>query len=285
MKVAATPPIDHLVHLEPVSLHVAGAGVAATPNALRGVTPAAALVPRGEPSGTIDLSPMGRTVAALAAFGPPVVLVRPEGGGQPPQEGAEPALPGLPRPAAALESKPAASSQHIARTLAESLSLPPAGVSTEGAAVPKERRPADEAAMQKAARSDRPEGPRPPAQQAAGSLLNALLCAALTGQTAVEVRRWDGRPLQLELQREPDGHGGFRITRVRIRHQTDQGFLKVSAETGLPGCERAPMLVDIASSESLADEVAARLDDLRGALSARGLAPSVRSRQADAPSA
>lgn len=284
MKVAATPPIDHLVQLEPVSLHVGSAGLAGTSDALHSPPMPREPAAQASPSGTVELSAMGRTVAALASFGFPVVVVD-DAASQPLAlaEGAEPVLPGAPQPGVnPAELKPAAS-HPIAQALAAALSAQQPQVA-EAPQPSRERRPVGEATAQPAPRADRAEAPRPPAQQAAGSLLNALLCAALTGQTAVEVQRRDRRPLRLELQREPDGQGGFRVTRVRVRHQTDAGFLEATAELGLPGCERGPMHVDIACSDALADEVAQQLEGLREALDARGLLPSVRSRRADAPS-
>jgi hypothetical protein len=120
-----------------------------------------------------------------------------------------------------------------------------------------------------------------PSQAAAGAQLNALLCATLTGQTALELRRADQPPVRMELQREPDGRGGFRIARIRLRHQAEDGFLEATAEVALgagAGTEAGPLSVDIDCSESWKSAVVGQLATLHEALDARGLAPTVRAR-------
>jgi hypothetical protein len=94
------------------------------------------------------------------------------------------------------------------------------------------------------------------------------------------VRRWDRRPLRLELQREPDGRGGFRVVRARVRHETAQGLLDAVVELGLSisedGQAASAMNVDIVCGEGLVREVNEHVDELRQALDARGLSATVR---------
>jgi hypothetical protein len=277
VKLTPTPPIDPLPKVEAVT--VAAASLSRT-GELGSRGAAALAVPLI--SGAVDLSPLGRTVAALAAFGFPVVDVGPEAG----EAQSQPAAPQepLPEEQAAQAGASHGTARHIAQTLAGALSLRAADAAEGWLPPDTEPHASSEAAPEQAGRTESAARQAAPVQSPAGSLLNAMLSAALTGQTALEVIRRDHRPLRMELQREPDGHGGFRIARIRIRHQTEDGLIDVTAEMALGAAfqgDHAPMNVDVSSSGALAAEVCEQLGSLREALQARGLSSTVRAQAAD----
>lgn len=245
---------------------------------------AAALAALAGASGAVDLSPLGRGVAALAAFGFPVVEIGPEGHEDPNTLELPPSNPGE---SPAEPTPPGSAARHVAQALAGALSLRAAEATEQAvqdAQSPATSDTATEQAMQAPAgdAAARQAGAPPSQQQqTAGALLNAMLSAALTGQAAMEVRREGRRPTQLELEREADGHGGHRIARIRLRHQREDGVIDVTAELTLgaafPG-DHAPMSVDVSGSGALGREASAQLNALRESLQARGLAANVRAR-------
>lgn len=216
----------------------------------------------------VELSPLGRAAALLSAFGDPVLELAP------PREPDTPALPGAAPPA------PPDSAPSLEKALAAALGTRPADAPADQA--PAFSLPSGQAAPDEAAAAQ-----QAPVSQSAGALLNALLSAALTGQAALELHRPDRHPLRLELEREPDGHGAFRVSRVRIRHETQDGALEATVLTSgtAHAGERAPVGVDIAASGALSEAAALQLDELRQALDARGLAAAVRTRPAATPPA
>jgi hypothetical protein len=276
VKLTPTPPIDPLPRVEAVT--VAAAGLSRT-GELGSRGAAALAVPLI--SGAVDLSPLGRTVAALAAFGFPVVDVGPEAD----EAQSQPAAPQEPLPEQAAQAGAShGTARHIAQTLAGALSLRAADAAEGWLPPDTEPHASSEAAPEHAGRTESAAYQAAPVHSPAGSLLNAMLSAALTGQTALEVTHRDHRPLRMELQREPDGHGGFRIARIRIRHQTEDGLIDVTAEMALGAAfqgDHAPMNVDVSSSGALAAEVCEQLGSLREAQQARGLSSTVRAQAAD----
>lgn len=279
MRVNPTPPIDAPLKLEPVTIPVT------TPQLADGLNAkAAALAAFAGAAGAVDLSPLGRGVAALAAFGFPVVEIGPEGHEDPNTLELPPQTPGEP----SAEAAPPNAARHIAQALAGALGLRAAdaaesslqetpGAAGEAAADQATAAPQGDAAARQAG----PQQAQTQQQQTAGALLNAMLSAAITGQTALEMRRQGREPAQLELEREADGHGGHRITRIRIRHQTQDGVIDVTAELALgaafPG-DHAPMNVDVRGSGELGGQASAQLNVLRESLLARGLDANVRAR-------
>ncbi|MDZ5456081.1 hypothetical protein SM757_05800 [Azohydromonas lata] len=248
---------------------------------------AAALTALASAAGAVDLSPLGRGVAALASFGFPVVEIGPEGHEDPNTLELPPQATTPDQPAA--ETAPPSAARHIAQALAGALSLKAAEDNAEVLQEEPQQAPSGDGAPAQGARGDtatlQSAAPQAqPPQQAAGALLNAMLSAALTGQAAMEVRREGRPPAQMELEREADGHGGHRIARIRLRHQTEDGVIDVTAELALgaafPG-EHAPMNVDITGSGALGGQAAAQLNELRESLQARGMAANVRARMDD----
>ena len=270
MKVTAIPHTEAAAPVESVpvpggvsNLHATDSLSVKTAAALLALHPGAA-------SGVVELSPLGQSVATLSAFGLPVAVL--------PADGAQDALlPGQQHQQAA---------QNVMQALAAALSLKQAVAAEEWLVEePESHAPAREHAPRQASSADAGAPARSPAQQSAGSLLNAMLCASLTGQTAIEVRRWDRRPLKLELQREPDGRGGFRVVRARVRHETEQGTLDAVVELSTSFSEEgetSAMNVNIICGEGLVREVGEHVDELRQALGARGLHAAVRALPAPA---
>ncbi len=230
---------------------------------------AAHAVPPGA-GAAVELSPLGRVAALLGAFGDPVLELAE------PQESGTPALPGETHPATP-DAAPRLE-KALADTLSPHLAGAPAHDAPAEASTPLASSLPSAPAVPEEAAAAQPA----PTAQSAGALLNALLSAALTGQAALELRRPDQPPLRLELEREPDGHGAFRVSRVRIRHETADGVLEAAVQLGSAAHERAPLGVDIAASGALSEAVAQRLDELRDALGARGLSAAVRARPAAA---
>jgi hypothetical protein len=219
----------------------------------------------GAASGVVELSPLGQSVATLSAFGLPVAVLPADG----PQDAL---LPG--------QQQHQQATQNVMQALVAALSLKQAVAAEEWLGEESESHtPGHENTRRQASAADAGAPARSPAQQSAGSLLNAMLCASLTGQTAIEVRRWDRRPLKLELQREPDGRGGFRVVRARVRHETEQGTLDAVVELSTSFTEESEasaMNVNIICGEGLVREVGEHVDELRQALGARGLHAAVR---------
>jgi hypothetical protein len=264
VKVAVAPHIDAPARVEAVPVPTAVSSLQAA-DSLSVKTSAALLAAQpGAASGLVELSALGQSVATLSAFGWPVAVL-PSGAAQ------NALLPGAHPP----------TTETVIQALVAALTLKQATRAEEWVPDEGEHAAAHERTPERRAASGEAGMPtRSQAQQSAGSLLNAMLCASLTGQTAIEVRRWDRRPLQLELQREPDGRGGFRVVRARVRHETEQGLLDAVVELGLSlsaeGQAAAAMSVDILCGEGLVREVSEHVDELRQALHARGLSASVR---------
>ncbi|WP_322464735.1 hypothetical protein [Azohydromonas lata] len=282
MKVNATPHVNAPPKVEPVAVPVTTAQTASGLG-----DKAAALTALASAAGAVDLSPLGRGVAALASFGFPVVEIGPEGHEDPNTLELPPQATTPDQPAA--ETAPPSAARHIAQALAGALSLKAAEDNAEVLQEEPQQAPSGDGAPAQGARGDtatlQSAAPQAqPPQQAAGALLNAMLSAALTGQAAMEVRREGRPPAQMELEREADGHGGHRIARIRLRHQTEDGVIDVTAELALgaafPG-EHAPMNVDITGSGALGGQAAAQLNELRESLQARGMAANVRARMDD----
>lgn len=281
MRVNPTPHVNPPPKVEPVAVPVTTAQTASGLG-----DKAAALVALAGVAGAVDLSPLGRGVAALASFGFPVVEIGPEGHEDPntlelpPQT--TPDQPGA-------EAAPPSAARHIAQALAGALSLKAAEDNAEVLQEEPQQAPSGDGAPAQGAQGDAATRqsaapPAQPPQQAAGALLNAMLSATLTGQAAMEVRRQGRPPAQMELEREADGHGGHRIARIRLRHQTEDGVIDVTAELALGAAftgDHAPMTVDVSGSGALADQASAQLNELRESLQARGLAANVRARTSD----
>lgn len=272
MKLAVAPHIDAPGRVEAVPVPTAVSSLQAT-DALSVKQSAALLATQpGAASGLVELSALGQSVATLSAFGWPVAVL--PGGG--PQDAL---LPG----AQHQDTEGVIQALVAALTLKQATELEDWAPGQAEQAASHAHAPARE---HERAASEPGTPARSPAQQSAGSLLNAMLCASLTGQTAVEVRRWDRRPLRLELQREPDGRGGFRMVRARVRHETAQGVLDAVVELGVSisddGQAASAMNVDIISGEGLVREVQEHVDELRQALDARGLSAKVRAMPAQA---
>lgn len=272
MKVTAIPHTEAAAPVESVPVPGGVSNLQAT-DSLSVKTAAALLaVHPGAASGVVELSPLGQSVATLSAFGLPVALL--------PADGPQDAL--LPGPQQHQQT-----AQNVIHALAATLSLKQAIAAEQwlGEEPEPHHAPAHEHTPRQASVSDAGTPVRSPAQQSAGSLLNAMLCASLTGQTAIEVRRWDRRPLKLELQREPDGRGGFRVVRARVRQETEQGTLDAVVELSTSFSEdgeTSAMNVNIICGEGLVREVDEHVDELRQALGARGLHAAVRALPAPA---
>jgi hypothetical protein len=269
VKVAAPPHIDAPARVEAVTVPTAVSSLQAA-DSLSVKTSAALLAAQpGAASGLVELSALGQSAATLSAFGWPVAAL-PAGGPH------DTLLPGAHHQA----------TEGVIQALVAALTLKQATSAEEWLPDEGEHAAAHEPTREhESASSGSASHPRSPAQQSAGSLLNAMLCASITGQTALEVRRWDRRPLRLELQREPDGRGGFRVVRARVRHETAQGLLDAVVELGLSisedGQAASAMNVDIVCGEGLVREVGEHVDELRQALDARGLCANVRTLPAD----
>ncbi|WP_028996644.1 hypothetical protein [Azohydromonas australica] len=271
MKVTAIPHTEAAAPVESVPVPGGVSNLQAT-DSLSVKTAAALLaVHPGAASGVVELSPLGQSVATLSAFGLPVALLPTDG----PQDAL---LPG--------QQHHQQAAQNVIHALAAALSLKQAVAAEQWLGEePESHAPAREHMPRQASVADAGAPARSPAQQSAGSLLNAMLCASLTGQTAIEVRRWDRRPLKLELQREPDGRGGFRVVRARVRHETEQGTLDAVVELSTSFSEdgeTSAMNVNILCGEGLVREVDEHVDELRQALGARGLHAAVRALPAPA---
>lgn len=273
----AVPPSAPL-HLSPaarLAAALAGAGVPVAIVPAEAAEPAATAVP-GQPPGAGTASPAALAAAIETALAD--CLGGRAGAADATTASREPALPPAPTPAPALPAPPGAAPPAAGAAVPPPAPTPArvARAALELAQAVASTTPSD--APQTAAGSTALAGAPPLAvERYAPALVQALLDAALTGQAALEVQHPDGRRARLQLEREADGRGGWRVARVSVRHE--EGDLRLEATATLvPG---APLGVDVACSDAAAARVAQALPSLRTALDARGLAAVVRSQRLD----